>query len=60
MHRANRDLPASGFALIVDGRVKTEFTTREGADSGARDLKQRFPSLQIRIYDAENRSHADI
>ncbi|MHC6152861.1 hypothetical protein ACVSQB_13780 [Bradyrhizobium elkanii] len=52
MKRSN-GLPDNGYALIVDGQVKTEFTTREGAVAGARDLKRRFPVLQIRLYDAE-------
>jgi hypothetical protein len=47
------ELPNDGYALIVDGRVKTEFETRQGADDGAKDLKRRFPALQIKVYDAE-------
>jgi hypothetical protein len=46
------DLPKSGFALEIDGRLKTEFSTKEGAEHGAMELKRRFPMLQIRIYDA--------
>jgi hypothetical protein len=53
MHRSKCDLPTNGYALIVDGKVKTEFATKEGAEKGAFDLKQRFPMLQIGIYDAE-------
>jgi hypothetical protein len=53
MHKSQRDLPTSGYAIIVDGCVKTEFATKEGVESGARDLKRRFPMLQIKIYDAE-------
>ena len=53
MHRAGSDLPASGFGLIVDGQVKREFDTRERAVKVARDLKGRFPMLQIKVYDAE-------
>jgi len=46
-------LPEMGYALIVDGRAKSEFKMKEGAD----ELKQRFPMLQIKVYDAEaNRS----
>src|ERR1700735_4300875 len=48
------ELPKSGFALEIDGRLKTEFSTKEGADHGAIELKRRFPMLQIRIYDAGN------
>jgi hypothetical protein len=46
------ELPASAYALEVDGRLKAEFTTRDGARAGAEELKKRFPMLQVRIYDA--------
>ena len=53
------ELPKSGFALEIDGRLKTEFSTREGAERGATELKRRFPMLQIRIYDAGAQSRHD-
>ena len=46
--RSGTDLPASGFAMLVDGRVKREFNTEEAAMKAARDLKRRFPMLQAR------------
>jgi hypothetical protein len=49
-------MPKSGFALEIDGRLKTEFSTKEGAEHGAIELKRRFPMLQIRIYDAGTQS----
>ncbi len=52
MVAAARELPTSGYALEVDGRLKTEFTTRDGAKAGAEELKKRFPMLRVRIYDA--------
>ncbi len=52
--------PETGYALEVDGRIKTEFSTREGAECGAVELKQRFPMLQIRVYDAAARSRHEI
>jgi hypothetical protein len=60
MPRADLDLPANGFALVIDGHVKTEFSTREGADAGARNLKQRFPDLRIGIYDAQTGSQEEV
>ena len=30
------ELPKSGFALEIDGRLKTEFSTKEGAEHGIR------------------------
>jgi hypothetical protein len=51
-----RELPNTGYALEVDGRLKTEFETKEGAWTGAEELKKRFPMLRIRIYDAETKT----
>ena len=54
------DLPASGYALEVDGRLKAEFATRDGAKTGAEELKKRFPMLQIRIYDAHTKTREEV
>ena len=54
------ELLKSGFALEIDGRLKTEFSTKEGAEHGAIELKRRFPMLQIRIYDAAAQSRHDL
>jgi len=54
------ELPRAGFAIEIDGRLKTEFSTREGAELGAIELKRRFPMLQIRIYDADTQSRHDL
>ena len=60
MVAAVRELPIMGYALEVDGRMKTEFKTREGARIGAQELKRRFPMLRIKIYDAETRTKEEI
>lgn len=44
---ATRELPTSGYGLEVDGRLKAEFVTRDGARTGGAELKKRFPMLQI-------------
>ncbi len=54
------ELPASGYALEVDGEMKTEFQTRDGARAGGEELKKRFPMLQIRIYDAQTNVREEI
>lgn len=53
-------LPATGYAIEVDGRLKAEFATRDGARAGGEELKKRFPTLQIRIYDAETKVREEI
>ena len=55
-----RDVPASGYALEVDGRLKAEFATRDGAKAGADELKKRFPKLRVRIYDAQTKTREEI
>jgi hypothetical protein len=60
MQKITRSLPAKGFAVVVDGLTKTEFETREGAMKGARELKCRFPALQIKIYDAGTKSDQEV
>jgi hypothetical protein len=35
--------------------MKTEFKTKDHALKAARDLKSRFPMLQIKVYDAEEK-----
>jgi hypothetical protein len=54
MNRPAAELPTSGYVLIVDGQVKTEFKAQDRALKAARDLKGRFPMLQVKVYDAEN------
>lgn len=60
MVAAARELPASGYALEVDGRIKAEFETRDGAKMGAKELKKRFPMLRIRIFDAQTKTREDV
>jgi hypothetical protein len=60
MVAAPRELPASGYALEVDGRLKAEFKTKDGARAGAEELKKRFPMLRVRIYDAQTKVREEI
>jgi len=56
----SNELPKAGFAIEIDGQIKTEFDTREGAETGAVELKRRFPALQIRVYDAQTNSRHEV
>jgi len=55
-----RELPDQGYAIEVDGRMKAEFATRDGAKAGGEELKRRFPKLLIRIYDAQTKTREEI
>ena len=60
MVATTHELPASGFALEIDGQLKTEFATRDGAVAGAEELKKRFPMLRVGIYDAQTKTREEI
>jgi hypothetical protein len=51
----DKDVPTSGYALIVDGHSKAIFASNDQALKAAKDLKGRFPMLQIKVYDAESK-----
>ena len=43
---------SDGFGLEVDGRMKTQFSTKAEAEKSALALKSAYPMLQIKVYDA--------
>src|SRR5258705_3776943 len=45
-----------GFGLEVGGRMKTIFPTHQAAEKKARALKAEFPMLQIKVYDAAEKT----
>jgi hypothetical protein len=44
----------AGYGLVVDGQLKAEFETRDRALKAAKDLKTRFPMLQIKVIGTEH------
>ena len=44
-------LPAEGFGLLVDGKIKSQYETREAALKAALDLKRKFPKLQVALFE---------
>ena len=58
--KARVDLPTSGFSLVVDGQAKKEFDTRDRALQAASELKERFPRLQVKVFDAEKKQSETI
>ena len=53
--RAMPEAPTSGYVLVVDGQMKETFTTHDAARERGTALKQRFPALQVKIFDAETK-----
>ena len=57
---ASVGLPTSGYALIVDGQAKKEFDSQDRALKSARELKGRFPNLQVKVFNAETKQSETI
>jgi hypothetical protein len=47
---------SDGFGLEVDGRIKTQFSTKADAEKNALLLKSAYPMLQIKVYDAAEKT----
>jgi hypothetical protein len=47
---------SDGFGLEVDGRMKTQFPTKADAEKSALTLKSAYPMLQIKVYDAAEKT----
>jgi hypothetical protein len=44
--------PTEGFCLEVDGKIKSQHPTVEAATTMGAELKRKFPTLQVTVYDA--------
>jgi hypothetical protein len=45
--------PEDGYAMVVDGHFKTQFSEENAAKKAATELLSRYPMLQVEIYDAK-------
>ena len=57
--RANT-LPTDGFALCVDGKMKTRYETSQQAIAAGLQLKQTYPVIQVTVYDAAARLYTPV
>jgi hypothetical protein len=48
--------PANGYAMVVDGHFKTQFSEEDAANNAASELLAKFPMLQVEIYNAKEKS----
>ena len=44
--------PSSGYAIVVDGHFKAEFSEESAAKKAAKELLANFPMLRVEIYNA--------
>ena len=57
--RANA-MPTDGYVLTVDGKLKTRYETESEANAEGSKLKQRFPVIQVVVYDAKDRVYTTV
>ena len=55
--RADR-APTEGYSLVVDGHFKSHHDTVEAAEEAGMSLKNRYPMLQIQVYDAVSKTRS--
>jgi len=52
--------PSEGFALVVDGRLKSSHHDEAAAKKAASDLLSRFPKLHVEIYNAATKTRSNV
>ena len=45
-------VPTIGYAMIVDGHFKTQFSDEGAAMKAAKELLASYPMLKVEVYDA--------
>ena len=48
--------PTEGYILEVDGKFKSEFESSEAAMKAGLELKKKYPQIQVKVYDAKERT----
>jgi len=45
-------IPTDGYIVTIDGKLKKRYETEQDATTEAAKIKQRFPVIQVSVYDA--------
>jgi len=53
-------LPTEGYVLEIDGKFKTEYETSEQAMESGLELKKKYPQIQVKVYDAKERTRTPV
>ena len=48
------------YYVAVDRQLKSGYGTYEAAEKAAREIKKRFPNLQVTVFDAKGQHHTAI
>jgi hypothetical protein len=53
-------LPTEGYVLEVDGKFKSEYKSSEAAMKAALELKKKYPPIQVKIFNAKERTRTTV
>ena len=53
-------LPTEGYVLEIDGKFKTEYVTSAEALKAGLELKEKYPQIQVKVYDAKERTRTPV
>ena len=53
-------LPTEGHVIEVDGKFKTEYESSEAAMKAGSELKKKYPHIQVKVYDAKERTRTPV
>ncbi|WP_439924550.1 hypothetical protein [Nitrobacter sp. JJSN] len=53
-------IPTNGFAMVVDGKLKTTYDDEKLAQAAGAELLARFPMLRVEVYNAETRTRTKV
>jgi hypothetical protein len=48
-------IPADGFVMVVDGKLKSRFDDEKAAQAAGAELLAKFPMLRVEVYNAETK-----
>ena len=48
--------PTEGYILEIDGKFKSEYKNSEAALKVGLELKKKYPHIQVKVYDAKERT----
>jgi uncharacterized protein YhjY with autotransporter beta-barrel domain len=53
-------LPTEGYVLEVGGKFKSGYESSEVALKAGLELKKKYPHIQVRVYDAKERTRTPV
>ena len=53
-------LPTEGYVLEIDGKFKSEYETSKDALKAGLELKEKYPQIQVKVYDAKERTRTPV